>query len=422
MHRQTYLTLAKTFGLAGAVATVADLAQPLAPIATYMMGASAIAVVILILARIIAHIWNEKMAVSTYFSAGLFVLSSVLYVFQSQSVAATEHGVIASEIPELAELQSLLGMVTKQLENIEHSVSSIDTQVANIDRSMSSVDKNVSGMTATVASIDDKLGRLQQESSTDPRKELVNIGMRWDYDNFLDALRNKDMRAIELYLQGGMKFRGENFTEFVTQIYSIPVMDMLLQANAFTVDVSCPKQISFYKNISKELQKTAFVRSMCAEHIGSLIKGLDRLIAVEQTMIDADQIYNTQLERDRESCISDLQAISAVQYVTEIESYSYKGEASIKSTVLSRLRGNGKVLKVLAYRNVNTATDAHQDREVELSNYYQTLDQDIAKIIHEECLRSYSEINRKVINIDKLGRLRSERMVLSNYQVAKGAD
>lgn len=410
MQRQSYLILVKTFGVAGAIATVSDIAQPLAPIASYVMGVSAISLVILILTKIIVHVWNEKMAISTYFSSGLFVLSSVLYVFQSQSVEATQHGVIASEVSMVAELQAFLGIASKQLENIERSVSSIETHVANIDDSVSVIAESVKSIDPTVHNIESKLDKVKQETSTDPRKELANTGMRWHYDHFLDALRNADKRAIELYLQGGMKFRDEDIEKLVS--YPKPVVDMLAQHNALPKDSRCPDQISFYAAVSKSPDKTELVRNICGQHIKKLIINLDRLVAAEKTKIEADQIYNIQLEKDRMQCLNELQAITVKQYIAEIENYSNTGEKSIKTTVIRRLKGNNKILKILAHRNIHTT---NQDRETKLQPYYQSLEQDIKEIIHKECMLAHPNSDKKIIQTEKLEQLIRQYKLLSKH-------
>lgn len=420
MQRQTYLIIGKTLGLAGILATISDLAQPLAPIATYMMGASAVSLIILMLTKIIAHIWNEKLAVSTYFTLGLFVLSSILYVCQIQSSEAAQHGVIASEISEFAELQRLLGLTTEQLEKIGRSVSSIDTQVANMNVSISSVDEHVKSINIASSSIDKKLDNLKQETSTDPRKELNNMGLSWQYDNFLGALRNKDAQAITLYLQGGMKLRSTDLTQFITDSYLQPIADMLIQQSAMADDVTCSGQISFYKNISENLEKTNFVRNICTQNIRQLIKKFDRLIDAQETQLDLQRTSNAQLETDRRQCVANLASVPAEEYVTEMQYHDYTKKPSPREQVLTRLKGNSKILKILAYKNVSATkkdNNVHEDNKQNLSKYYHDLEKDINKIIHKICITTYPDQNKKIINIDTLDQLRDDQRFLSEHYV-----
>ncbi len=408
MQRQARLVYAKTFGLAGIITTISDLAQPLAPIATYVMAVSIIALILLILFKMVIHIWNEKMVVSTYFASGLFILSGTLYLFQIQSAEAIEHGAIASEIPEFSELQQWLGITTKQLESIAKSTSAINENVAKIERSVASVDESLQD-------IDVKLDNVKKETSLDPRKELANMGMRWEYDNFLDALRNKDERAIELYLKGGMKLRKDSFTDFVTNIYSKQVMDMLVDGNAIEGDFNCPSKISFYKKISKDSDKIDFVNRKCPTQIRKLVNQFDRLIDAQKKIIVADKNYNARFEADKKRCISELQSLTVADYVTEVENYNYSSAASTKKTVVTRLKGNGKTLKILAYKNVSPVVD-----QVALNEYYKTIEQDVEKAIQDVCMESYPEQNKKVIRTSKLEHLNNERLFLSKKYTVGG--
>ena len=54
---------------------------------------------------------------------------------------------------------------------------------------------------ATVAIVNDG----KKEVSSDPRKELQNMGIRWDPYELCQAIVNKDHKSVELFLDGGMK-------------------------------------------------------------------------------------------------------------------------------------------------------------------------------------------------------------------------
>lgn len=408
MQRQSYLILAKTFGLAGIVATLSDIAQPLAPIATYVMGASAVSLTILLLAKIIIQVWNEKMAISTCFSSVLFVLSGFLYMFQSASADAAANGVLASEISGVGELQKLLGVVSERLESIDSRVAHIDNTISSFDEHVKSIDASAMRMNDELAGVTEQLAEVKKETSDDPRKELANIGMRWEYDNFLDALSNEDERAIKLYLQGGMKLRKDGFEEFVTRIYSKSVMEILTQGEAFEADFDCPKRVSFYRRVAGDRDKADFVSDTCGAQIGQLIKEFDRLIGAQEESIASDKAHNERLEQERGQCIHNLSAIPVAHYVEEVGNYNYEGEPSVKKTVVTRLKGNGKVLKVLAYKNVQPTV-----REDKLREYYKDIAPDLEKLIDEACIAAHPDANKKVIDAGKLEQLKDEKRLLS---------
>ena len=398
-----------------------------------------------------------------------------MYVAQAQSAGAAEHGLIASEISEIAELQRLLGITTRQLEDIaettsaigedvskiEHSVAAVDERVASVDNtlegieqsassigedvskiehSVTAVDERVASVDSTLAGIKqeastigadisrfeqsvsavgeslenledigDTLGNIKLETSSDPRKELANMGMQWKYEYFLDALRNADERAIKLYLEGGMKLKSDGFADFVTDIYSKPVMDMLVAANALEGDFACPGNISFYKKISNFADKASFVNSVCNTQLGKLLRKLDKQIDEQQAILDADRLYNTQLEQDRKQCVEDLRNIETAEYVAGVENYDYASPASTRKTVLSSLKSNSKMLKILAYKNVNP----EKVQEATLNKYYQDIESDITEVIAATCLAAYPEDNKKIIHTDKLEQLSKERKLLT---------
>src|SRR5262249_50915199 len=55
-----------------------------------------------------------------------------------------------------------------------------------------------------VRSMKEAVGSLKKETSDDPRKELANIGVTWSGNTFLDAVRSGDLRALKLFVAGGV--------------------------------------------------------------------------------------------------------------------------------------------------------------------------------------------------------------------------
>jgi hypothetical protein len=74
--------IGKALGLAGALLTISDLMQPIAPVSAYVLAGSGISLVILLLAKHIGRVWNETLSISAYFASGIFVLSSFLFFYQ----------------------------------------------------------------------------------------------------------------------------------------------------------------------------------------------------------------------------------------------------------------------------------------------------------------------------------------------------
>lgn len=172
--KNTFTKLGKSLGVAGALVTISDLMQPIAPLSAYVLAGSGISLVILLIAKHIGRFWNETLSISAYFASGIFVLSSFLFFYQGK-IDDNNIGLMASSIPELSRLQVSLGMVGESIGRIDKSVSSIDY----------------------------KMDSLKKESSDDPQKELSNLGVPWTNDAYAQALMRSDIKVVELFLRAG---------------------------------------------------------------------------------------------------------------------------------------------------------------------------------------------------------------------------
>jgi len=177
MENTLVVKFGKALALAGAILTIADFAQPLAPISAYMIVASIVLIAVLIFLKYIINKWNDHLSTLNYFGAMTLVMSIVLFLFQNQNEEAKEMGILSASIPGLSELQKSLGLVEKQLGQIAGSMKSIDKKMDNV----------------------------KKETSNNPRKELRNMGVDWDGHSFYDAASRGDLKTVDLFLNGGMK-------------------------------------------------------------------------------------------------------------------------------------------------------------------------------------------------------------------------
>jgi len=67
------------------------------------------------------------------------------------------------------------------------------------------VGREVAGVHETLGHVEQKVAEIKKETSSDPRKELANLGIQWTTDAFVEALETSDARAVKLFLAGGMK-------------------------------------------------------------------------------------------------------------------------------------------------------------------------------------------------------------------------
>lgn len=249
-NSSTFLSkCAKALAVGGAVVTISDLMQPIAPFAAYAMAVSFLFTIIVLGARVIGGLWNEPMSVSIYFSCGIFLLSSIVYVAQGKSGSA--NGILADNVDYLYGLQADLGFANK-----------------------------------TLGEISRKIDGLKKETSSNPRKELSNLGISWDRESFYEALERGDQEVYQLFVAGGMKvdfgiaenlMRGENF--------SSDISDLILSKKAVKDDI-CPVKdgVVFYdESYLSDHVNLNFVRNVCSGvryidyidlHIGELEAGL----------------------------------------------------------------------------------------------------------------------------------------------------
>lgn len=88
----------------------------------------------------------------------------------------------------------------------------------------------LNGLRADMTEVKAELKQVKRETSEDPRKELANLGVAWNGDNFLEAVRTGDTRLISLFLQGEMPLYSAS-----SQGRPLPVMLALNDSNARAV-------------------------------------------------------------------------------------------------------------------------------------------------------------------------------------------
>jgi hypothetical protein len=224
----------KSLGVAGALVTISDLMQPIAPFSAYVMAASALALVIILCARFLGVLWNESLAVSTFFAYGVFLLSSILYFYQLSNGSAKEHGVVAENFSVVSQWQEDIGIVERKLDEI-------------------------------VVAIKD----VKREVSDDPKKELANKGVDWTSDNFARAVANKHYDLIELFSAGGMKLDSYFFEDYFKHWYTPESAEILVSYGAFSGRecVFSKKNLSFYVGQSADQGRLSALKSACATDV-----------------------------------------------------------------------------------------------------------------------------------------------------------
>ena len=77
--------------------------------------------------------------------------------------------------------------------------------LGNSARTVSEAGKQIGAVGGKLDSIDAGVRGVKKETSADPRKEVANLGARWDQAAFEDAVMRDDVKLVDLYLAGGMR-------------------------------------------------------------------------------------------------------------------------------------------------------------------------------------------------------------------------
>ncbi|MBU2296710.1 MAG: hypothetical protein KJ989_21220 [Gammaproteobacteria bacterium] len=281
--------VSKCFALAGAVATIGDICQPIAPVTLWV---AAIAIVVLIacyIARKSVPAHKEVLTDGMYVSVFALLLSGGTYVLQGSNQESQEMGFLASQTEFFSRIQGDLGVVNKKLDVIV-----------------------------------EKIDGVKKEVSDDPQKELANKGMQFKYDQFLEVLQNQNLEALDLFIDGGMKLKDEDTEKYFYSLHSEKVAERLIKGNAFQYTGHCPdlkyelwkyKDLGFYDTPSK----AAVLKGLCG--VPAFEKRLDAAIDSENKSIELVRQFNANRESIQQECLQKYPALPAAHYMDKYFKY-----------------------------------------------------------------------------------------------------
>jgi hypothetical protein len=135
------------------------------------------------------------------------------------------------KIPEIpAEKRTMLGSLERFIESrLRHKVTSAlagfiilatlgsatlflqqrsTSVVTAASESIATSSGEISRAATGISSLSNQIGNIKKETSENPRKELQNNGIPWDYKHVVQAVINSDNNTLELFLLGGMPING----------------------------------------------------------------------------------------------------------------------------------------------------------------------------------------------------------------------
>ncbi len=136
-------SLKKTGAAAGGISFVAgfvsDVLQPLAPLANYLLILSVVAIVVLGLMALVAkgtRGWAIPMTVLAFF-VGLF--SGAVVALQKGGEQTEERGIVAANVPAIAQFQETLGLIQKNVAEIKETTVRIEEKTDKVLESVESM-------------------------------------------------------------------------------------------------------------------------------------------------------------------------------------------------------------------------------------------------------------------------------------------
>ena len=99
------------------------------------------------------------------------------------------------------------GAISDASTAIGKSASKIEVAATTIEQTSS-----------TIKEVNSKIDQVKKETSSDPRKELANLGITWDKGNFHSAIKANDLRIVSLFLDGGINLQDDSVQGWISSM------------------------------------------------------------------------------------------------------------------------------------------------------------------------------------------------------------
>ncbi|MDV7021263.1 STY4199 family HEPN domain-containing protein [Atlantibacter subterranea] len=147
-----------------------------------------------------------------------------------------------------------------------------------------------------VSDVQEKLGKVKQETSVDPRKELANLGVQWDRGTMEQAIKHGDLRTVKLFNEGGMTWDSLFMSAAMTEYGKNPSKNLADTIEYVTAhpenringsEYECRTEINYMRERMKEgsLNETLngkIIHLVCADPKAQKIFAKTRKEAVER--------------------------------------------------------------------------------------------------------------------------------------------
>jgi hypothetical protein len=133
----------------------------------------------------------------------LICLAILMGSYYLGTVSTNKKGYLADNFKFAETIQRDLGVITEKLERIAKHTENIDKKMDNV----------------------------KKETSSNPRKELSNMGIGWSVNCFAEAIESQDTKTIKLFVQGGMDPR------LVVAKLNDPIFELAGRKDSISLDI-----------------------------------------------------------------------------------------------------------------------------------------------------------------------------------------
>ena len=287
---------------------VSDLAQPVAPVALYVLVLSVLALSALIAINTFSHQPSQLRLTASLVFGLLAAVSAVLLTLQSQKPQTATQGVLASYVEPIGAIQAQLFGLKEDVARIAETTDAIDERTKAIDE--------------TTRATQEAIGKVKLETSNDPRKELNNMGIEWGENPFRQRIKEGDTRAVSLFIEGGMKLSGPRARFWVQPYYLYDddfdpaVADLLMQNDAIEAEGLCIDRLGDFdvyfidSRLPYPDKRREVLRHVCATP--EMRKTIAAQIKAEEDRLKLVEQGNAQRSANIQTCIRDFRASNPV--------------------------------------------------------------------------------------------------------------
>jgi hypothetical protein len=273
---------------------LADFIKPIVDLALPVMFGSLIGGTGLVMASRLLKASREKLEGAALICGLLLTCSTGLWTAQYLLPGAADKGVIADVIPGAGKAQNAVLAALGMIEG-------------NTRRSAEGIDR-----------IGSSVETLKKETSSDPRKELANVGIMWSEDAFSAAVLGNDPKSVELFLKAGRQVQSYLIIGFLDRPFRKDIGELLLRFKdqvdrKVCTNESVPMALYQYgiwlqsEFITQKLQdqdKKTFFFSLCdARAVRTIYEA--KANKLKSDAADYDQRVAQQVS-DRNACIANL--------------------------------------------------------------------------------------------------------------------